>query len=915
METSEDTALAPGDGVARYVIEQVIAHGPTGDLYAAIDPELDRTVALKIFRHGVATRRTMAAISAIGRLAHRNVVKIHDVGVHGERRFVAMERVDGRSLGAWLAEERSWRDIVAVFRDACAGLAAAHDAGIVHGDLKPDNLLISNDGRVVVTDFGVASWTELPMGELDDTEVGPVNDGEGLPRDAAAYAAPERRAGGAASVQSDAYALCRLLQHALTTPIPGVRSRTAPPRRVMRAIARGTADTPSERFTDLHAVKAALDVRSDRTWWLAAAAIAPVGVVVALAVNERPASYCGHIERRVGEVWNTERALAVEQAFIATGELAAPDAWTTVATHTDAFMTSWLAAASELCAAQRTEAVEADALDRRATCLEQQLTKIDQMLEAMTAATSSLVLRAPTTVATFGEPQHCLDDDALTQQASSRSTVPLATQAELDAMVTRGDTLVDTAQYAEALAAGRLVLERAREVGDDWVVAESWGTIATASQWVAFDEAEAAFHEAISAGLAAGNHRIAVHGLIGLLEVWSPSKPGGLDGALQWAKHAEALIDGLGGDEALEADRLTALANVFQRGGDYEAAEQTYRAVLELPTGGDARVRLGTVHINLGALAGAHGHWAEALEWFRSGTAMLADAYGPRHPTLAGGRINIGSVLAELGDLDGARREHEAALELLEINLGSDHPWLTPALRMLAWNAMSRRSWAEALPYARRALEISHLHDELGGEGLARSLATIAVIESELGNHADATLHADAAVEVARTSLGEQHPELGTIHIERGLVELARGDLDRARADFQRAMALRTATLGADDAEVGRAHAGLAELELRSGNVPAAITAATRSLEIASTDEGALGIGRAEATFLLARCRAAGDAAADRATALLLADAAERTFAAAGPSWHPHVERIVQWRTELASNRKAALHGALVDDE
>lgn len=901
METPPDTALIAGDRVARYVIERVLGHGPTGDLYLAIDPELDRIVALKIFRQGVATRRTMAAISSIARLAHRNVVKIHDVGAHAERRFVAMERVDGRSLGVWLAEGRAWREVLAVFRDACAGLAAAHDAGIVHGDLKPDNLLVAHDGRVVVTDFGVASWTEAPLGELDETEVGPPADDDLLPRDAAAYAAPERRAGGAASVQSDTFALCSLLQHALAASGRGVRARGGPPRRIMRAIARGTADGSNVRFADMHALRTAIDIGRDRTWWLGAAAIAPVGVVVVLAVGNEPATYCGHIDRRAGEVWNVERALAVERAFTATGEFAAPDAWTTVATHTDAFIASWLAAAGELCDAERTQQVAADALGRRATCLEQQLTKTDQMLLAMTAATSQLVLRAPTTVAEFGDPQRCLDDEALTLRASSRSGVATAKQIELDAMITRVDALVDTAQYPESLAAAREALERAREADDAWVVAEAWASIATASQWIAFDEAEAAFHEAISAGLASGNHRIAVNALIGLLEVWNPANPGGIDSALQWSKHAEALIAGLGGDAALDADRLTALANVYQRGGDYAAAEATYRAVLELPTVGDARVRLGTVHINLGSLAGAHGHWAEALEWFRSGTAMLADAYGPRHPTLAGGRINIGSVLAELGDLDGARREHEAALDLLESNLGPDHPWLTPALRMLAWNAMSRHAWAEALPYAQRALAISGLHDELGGEGLARSLATMAVIESELGNHADAMKHADGAVEVAGTSLGEQHPELGTMHIERGLVELGRGELDRARADFDRAMVLRTATLGADDAEVGRAHAGLAEVELRAGNATAAIAAATRALEIAGADEGPLGIGKAEVMFLLARCTDARAGATDRATALLLADAAERIFAAAGPSWHPHVERIAQWRRGVTS--------------
>ncbi|MCA9717927.1 MAG: serine/threonine protein kinase, partial [Myxococcales bacterium] len=94
---------------------------------------------------------------AMARLSHPNVVTVHEVGAHGDRVFVAMEYVRGQDLRSWLAAEaRHWRDVLKMFLQAGQGLAAAHEAGIVHRDFKPDNVLVGEDGRVRVADFGLA---------------------------------------------------------------------------------------------------------------------------------------------------------------------------------------------------------------------------------------------------------------------------------------------------------------------------------------------------------------------------------------------------------------------------------------------------------------------------------------------------------------------------------------------------------------------------------------------------------------------------------------------------------------------------------------------------------------------------------------------------------------------------------------
>jgi serine/threonine protein kinase/tetratricopeptide (TPR) repeat protein len=136
-----------------------------GEVYAAYDPELDRKIALKLLRvrggDGVdpseGRARLLREAQAIARLSDPNVVVVFDVGMFDDRVFLAMEFVDGHTLGYWLhAQPRRWQEVLKVFQKAGQGLASAHKAGIVHRDFKPDNVMISADGQVRVMDFGLA---------------------------------------------------------------------------------------------------------------------------------------------------------------------------------------------------------------------------------------------------------------------------------------------------------------------------------------------------------------------------------------------------------------------------------------------------------------------------------------------------------------------------------------------------------------------------------------------------------------------------------------------------------------------------------------------------------------------------------------------------------------------------------------
>lgn len=193
------------------------------DVYDAFDERLQRPVALKVLRPEVAVDETMrrrfeGEARAAARLSHPSVVSVYDSGEHDGRAFLVMERLPGETLADRIKRgpvDPSWLRTVAF--DVLAALGAAHAIGLIHRDVKPGNVLITEDGRAKVADFGIAKMTVAGDGTGGDlTAVGTVL---GTP----AYLAPERLAGRPATVASDLYAVGVVLYEAAAghKPVPG----------------------------------------------------------------------------------------------------------------------------------------------------------------------------------------------------------------------------------------------------------------------------------------------------------------------------------------------------------------------------------------------------------------------------------------------------------------------------------------------------------------------------------------------------------------------------------------------------------------------------------------------------------------------------------------------------------------------
>ncbi|WP_181233260.1 protein kinase domain-containing protein [Enhygromyxa salina] len=171
--------------LGRYVLLRELGRGAIGVVYAAYHEGLDRKLAIKVLNRARAGRADLEArlrreARALAKLSHPNVVQVYDVGDLDGRVFVVMEFVEGRTLGEWMRDPHALAEILAMFADAGRGVAAAHAAGVVHRDFKPDNVIVGADGRPRVLDFGLARPLEHELGRAArDAEVGDADHAAG----------------------------------------------------------------------------------------------------------------------------------------------------------------------------------------------------------------------------------------------------------------------------------------------------------------------------------------------------------------------------------------------------------------------------------------------------------------------------------------------------------------------------------------------------------------------------------------------------------------------------------------------------------------------------------------------------------------------------------------------------------------
>ncbi len=791
--------------IGRFEVQDQLGIGAMGVVYLARDPRLQRQVALKVIRGDREARtahRLIDEARALARLEHDNLVAVYDVEEIGEEVAIAMAYLPGGTLRAWLTGPRPWREIATVMRDVARGLAAIHRAGLVHRDLKPDNILFDANGRPRIADLGLATLAQAP---------GPSGL-VGTP----AYMAPELLDGAAASERTDQWSFFVCLYEALggRRPFAGAtptalraamrspRGSVAGPRTLQGIVARGLQVDPAARHASMTAVADALarllGQRVRRVMLGASAGLVVVaGLLVAFAARTDPP--CGGADEALAAVWNPSVSARLSGTFDRNGMAGTGRIFTQGLDH---YASSWISMHEASCRATHVRGEQSEAmLDRRTLCLRERLAQVDALVGALGAADRPTLSRAGEAVALLQPVADCGDLVALTAATAlpagpaERARISIA-RLEL----AKANALRPLGQSSAIIERVETIIATAVDLRDHALEAEGRLVMADAlAEDLQLALAHKRFAETELAAEAAGSDDLRARTLIAHASLVGALQQDPASGA-ELLSRARAVILRLGARPDLDRRVLVADAALALARGDREAGERALRAALaSLPTTGPEAVMRVTALRDLANVLGETGRQEEAVVIAREAVALGESTLGPDH-------VDVAEVLSTLS----------LALHYVDKD---------PEARLLA---------ARALRIKARARGPDHV-------SLSSTMMVLAEIERDSrqpGSHAEARRLTDRAISLRLRAYGAANPLVLTLMSERGSLAVDAGEYMIARANFTAAVSGLERAWGAASPAVTQARASMATMSERTGD-PAGCAA--RLAEVATAIAAAEG--------------------------------------------------------------------------
>ncbi len=841
--------------IGRYEVVERIGAGGMGVVYSARDPELGRLVAIKVLsaQHDDDTRRRQRLIGeaqALARLSHPNVVTIYEVGVHAGATFLALELIQGETLATWQRREgRRWSDVLAAYVDAARGLAAAHEVGVVHRDVKPTNILIGADGRVRVVDFGLA---RAAAGDSQTTSLG----AQPRPTDGAsttgaiagtpAYMSPEQADGRPIDARSDIFSLCVSLFEALygkrqfersgqpTLPMreqltPG-RLKTLVPRSspvpawVLPILTAGLEPDVQRRTGDLRGFVAALEraPRRRRRRVLLAGLAFGLGLgawgVRTLAVAPE---LCPAIVDTLPGAWEPARKQAIHAQFVASGLPYAEDAWRQVERSLDAAVIAWGRERRTSCLRTHIDRTQsAEQFDLAAACLADHERAIRDRLERLAAAGPAEVTQAHVLVRELADPAACTDTEVLrrgpTTPASPVREQVTALRSELEEV----RILVALADYPAAAGRAETVVAAATIHGPlhaeavylQGLVAARRGAVEDADRWLtaAAAEAEENRDDHLAAAIAGEQTELATR----LLR--DPAR------ARVYAAHYGSKLRRIAADGQRRAEYLDRLGEFELLTHNFAAALARHEEALQLRRDDDPTGRVRSLQGVANALAEL-GRVDESIERLQVARDLVARELGDAHPDTASADINLAYSLRERDppDLDRAAALLRGALTVA-LRHGVDGVRIARIRTALAQVLGDRGEFDAALTELERGLPVLRARLAPTHDDVVDALALAVNLHIERSAWGPA---ADACVELIRIhrARGESIPL--DLLINAGEFTQRQGDITAAIPYYDQALTILAAESAPDPMHLAAALCGRARAHL-------AQNAATRARDL-----------------------------------------------------------------------------------
>ncbi len=764
--------LAPGTVIdEQYEVERVVGSGAMGVVYLARDRRLERNVAIKVTKETSPKALAYASREAVSlaRLSHPNVVVIHQVGELGRRVYVAMEYVAGANAREWATVTRSASEVLAVYLAAGEGLAAAHAAGVIHRDFKPDNILVGNDGRARVADFGLTGVDE------------------GVVAGTPAYMAPEA----VADERSDQFSFCVSLWEALCgqRPFKGdsiealraairagepQRGERRMPRHVEAALRRGMAADRRERWPALEPLLVELRRDPSRRKKQALVALPAFAALVigGVVVRQPVIDACGDGAARIGQHWNPAVAARLQAALApaTTWDLAAV---TAAASTTTAWADRWAGAYREVCHAGWSSSLH----DRGMLCL----SRAEHGLSATLAAFGPNVIgKLDKALAELPRPEACADPSYVEADVppARNPAIALAT-TNFDAELQLHNTLLATGQIDRAVhvlheleqrtelePASRAKLDLARGI-TRWMLDEPTAPLAL----------QQAYFESRTAGARATAARAAGHLSMFLLD---QSK---LDAAALWAQLAITESTDLGADVTVPP--MLAQASV-------EIARNHAERAIALMTEALAMVRDPQSKLYadvLGIRADAYDHHGD-LALALADTDRVRETYAKlsaANVAYVSVEISRSNFLIHAGRFDEALQAARHAVEMATTLVAEDNTVVGNAKGALGTALEYTHHYDEALGLLQESLAINRTQGERS-YNVASDHNNLCDLLERMHRDRDAIAECELAIEMWPESTGPNSGELAESEVNLGNAHAALVQYPTALRAYSRAI-------------------------------------------------------------------------------------------------------------------------------